>query len=175
MLQVRAILTADKPDPGLRLSLALCVPLTSHLYARIGSDRWGWAREQEDKGSGGKRWGSRNSPGSPAVKTLLFHCRGQRFDPWSELRSWCPKDWPEKERDEATGRYVRSGYVGLGRHSEKSGVIRQSKGLLWWSSGYNATLPIQAAQVQSPVRELDPVCYNQRSHMLWQRDPPCHN
>ena len=39
MLQVRAILTADKLDPGLRLSLALCVPLTSHLYARIGSDR----------------------------------------------------------------------------------------------------------------------------------------
>lgn len=41
MLQVRANLTADKPDPGLRLSLALCAPLTSHLYARIGSDRGG--------------------------------------------------------------------------------------------------------------------------------------
>ena len=39
VLQVGAVLTADKPDPGLRLSLALCVPLRSHVYARVGSDR----------------------------------------------------------------------------------------------------------------------------------------
>ena len=52
--------------------------------------------------------------------------------------------------------------MGLGRHNEKSGVIRrQFKGLLWWSSGCNSTLPMQAAQVQSLVRELDPICHNQ--------------
>ena len=26
---------------------------------------------------------SRNFPGGPVIKTLSFHCRGPRFDPWS--------------------------------------------------------------------------------------------
>ena len=26
---------------------------------------------------------SRDFPGSPVVKTLHFHCRGRRFNPWS--------------------------------------------------------------------------------------------
>ena len=33
-------------------------------------------------------------------------------------------------------------------------------GLSWWSSGWDSKPPMQEAQVQSPVRELDPICHN---------------
>ena len=35
-----------------------------------------------------------------------------------------------------------------------------SKGLRWWSTSQDSVLPMQEAQVQSLVRELDPTCYN---------------
>ena len=33
-------------------------------------------------------------------------------------------------------------------------------GLSWRSSGYDSVLPMQGAQVQSLVRELDPMCHS---------------
>ena len=38
-------------------------------------------------------------------------------------------------------------------------------GLRWWSNGEDIELPMQAAQVQSLVRELDPACHKEdRAH-----------
>ena len=34
-------------------------------------------------------------------------------------------------------------------------------GLRWWSNGEDIELPMQAAQVQSLVRELDPACHKE--------------
>ena len=54
-------------------------------------------------------------------------------------------------------------------HQGSPGIILDSKhpsfkisfrGLPWWSSGYNSVLPMLGARFWSPVRELDPACYN---------------
>ena len=37
---------------------------------------------------------------------------------------------------------------------------RPLRGLSWWSSGWDPALPVQGAQVQSLVRELEPTCCN---------------
>ena len=39
-------------------------------------------------------------------------------------------------------------------------------GLPWWSRGQDSVLPMQGAQVQPPVRELDPTCCNFLWHCL---------
>ena len=42
-------------------------------------------------------------PGDPVVKNLHFHCRGYRFDPWSENQDLtCHRAWPKKKKREAT-------------------------------------------------------------------------
>ena len=40
------------------------------------------------------------------------------------------------------------------------------KELPWWSSGLQSGFPMQGARVRSLVRELDPTCHKERSHML---------
>ena len=46
---------------------------------------------------------------------------------------------------------------GLGYSSVKKHWLR---GLPWWASGLDSALPMQGAQVQSLLRELDPTCCN---------------
>ena len=46
-------------------------------------------------------------------------------------------------------------------------VYSKKQGHPWWSSPQDSTLPMQGAQVWSPVRELDPACRNQ--------EPACSN
>ena len=39
-------------------------------------------------------------------------------------------------------------------------TINVKVGLLWWSSDQDSELPMQAVQVPSLVRELDPTCHS---------------
>ena len=42
--------------------------------------------------------------------------------------------------------------------------MQTPKGLPWWPSGYDSTLPIQGGQVRSLLRELDPTCCSKTWH-----------
>ena len=48
----------------------------------------------------------------------------------------------------------------------KSVLSTPCLGLPWWPRGWDSVLPIQGAQVQSLVGELDPTCHNWRTSML---------
>ena len=47
-----------------------------------------------------------------------------------------------------------------GNHSKILWLKMTTAGLPWWLSGQDSMLPMQAAQVRSLVRELDPTCCN---------------
>ena len=52
-----------------------------------GRSKWLWeidvVRQIARDLPGVRETGFREFPGSPVVRTLCFHCRGHRFDPWS--------------------------------------------------------------------------------------------
>ena len=50
------------------------------------------------------------------------------------------------------------------------------RGLPWWCSGLNSSLPVQRPQVRSLVRELDPTCMPQvRRPRATTKEPGSHN
>ena len=55
-------------------------------------------------------------------------------------------------------RIIRDYYKEL--HANKMDNLKEMEGLPWWSSGWDSTLPMQGAQVQSLIMELDPTCRN---------------
>ena len=52
--------------------------------------------------------------------------------------------------------------------------VNKVQGLPWWSSGQDFMLPMQGAQVQLLVRELDPHVTSKSLHAST-KDPKCHN
>ena len=60
-------------------------------------------------------------------------------------------------------------------HIRISGAkVNKVQGLPWWSSGQDFMLPVQGAQVQFLVRELDPHATS-KSLQASTKDPKCHN
>ena len=54
------------------------------LNSGYSKESWGCkAKEQTEGVVGCKITNMRDFSGGPVVKTLRFHCRGHRFDPWS--------------------------------------------------------------------------------------------
>ena len=50
------------------------------------------------------------------------------------------------------------------QQGDRDECFKEGGGLPWGSSGQDSKLPMQGAQLQSPVWELDPTCLNQDWH-----------
>lgn len=66
----------------------------------------------------------------------------------------------QKARAQERGPHAPQGRYSTAKNKNNFFLKNEALGLPWWSRGLNIMLPIQEAQDQTPVRELDPTCYS---------------